>query len=95
MRNKQGQATTEYILMLAVVLGVLIGVGMMYNENFSTFMTTLTKTFKERILSGAFEGRESRGEALQNEGELPQTLPQYQKVQPRSSQNKNQGTSSP
>lgn len=95
MKKSVGQATTEYILMLAVVLGVLIGVGMMYNEEFSTLVVKLKKTFRERILSGAFEGREGRGEALQNDEEPSQTIPRYQKVQPRPSQKEKQGSSSP
>ena len=48
LRNRKGQNTVEYLLMLAVIVGVALAVG----KGFQTFFPEIFDSVKQKILGG-------------------------------------------
>ncbi len=85
MKNK-GQAITEYVMMLAVVLGLVIGAGLLFNDRLVAFFEVVKLHLKESIVGGAFssehmrQNRETSG--IEKEPESTK-VPQYPINYPR------------
>ena len=78
--NKKGQAISEYMMMLAVVLGLVIGAGLLFNDKVVTFFTVVKQRLKESIVGGAFSSqqmRQNREASGTEEEPYPSKIPQY------------------
>ena len=93
IRKEKGQAMTEYVMMIAVILGVLIAAGMIFEEKIGKFFEIVKLEFKKSIVSGAYRDQPKREEAgltgIENQ-ESPVQTPHYD-ISSSGRKNKGQG----
>jgi hypothetical protein len=84
-----GQATVEYVMMLAVILGLVVAAGMLFDKRLGNFFYQMKDEIKQRIVGGALRGdRETRGKASGVDQAPPPTqVPQYNISYPKSGKN--------
>ena len=81
-----GQAMTEYVMMIAVILGVLVAAGMIFEEKIGKFFEIIKIELKKEIVSGAYRDQPKRDEVgrtgIENQ-ESPVQIPHYDTPAPR------------
>ncbi|MBI2026465.1 MAG: hypothetical protein HYS98_01425 [Deltaproteobacteria bacterium] len=82
--NNLGQAITEYILMISVLVGLLIGAGLIFNKQLAPIFAALKERLKYSIIGGGLEERKMWQHRKSQEQE-PQgsQIPEYPTTQPQ------------